>query len=167
MSFQPTKPTGNEWTTYATIMLLAIVLTAFATALQVPQSISEWIRSLRTPEAVVEKGVSPVTEPAVKPHPARQDVCGTWQSQTSQKHYNFVCRSEGLFEVYEVGNGVLIRAGSGKVNADGSVEADLVSPAKNRKGHWKLKLSPDGRIMQGPWYGDDPREFGQLTFYKA
>lgn len=146
-------------------MLLAIVLTALATALQVPQSISQWIRSLRQ-EAVVEKGVSPVAESSIKPRP-RQDVCGTWQSQTSQKHYNFVCRSEGLFEVYEVSTGGLIRAGSGNVDADGSVEAHLVSPAKNRRGRWKLKLSPDGRTMQGPWYGEDPREFGQLTFYKA
>ncbi|MDX6444659.1 MAG: hypothetical protein QOH71_1733 [Blastocatellia bacterium] len=163
MSFEPNTPGRAEWTMYATILLMAMVLTAIATALP----ISQWIRSWLKPDVVAEQKVpGAVPKPdGVRPS-LKRNICGRWQSQTSQKYYNVICESDGLFDVYEVSETGLVKAGSGTVADDGAVEAELVSPSKNRRGHWKLKLSSDGQTMHGPWYGDDPRESGQLTFEK-
>jgi len=167
MSFQPNPQNRTEWTSYATIMLLAIVVTALGTALQVPQSITQWLRSIRMPVPAVQKADSALPEASRIQFSQQEAICGGWQSQTSQKKYQFVCKSNGYFEVYELTESGLIKIGSGSATHDGTVEADLVSIAKNRRGHWKLTLSSDGRMMHGPWYGDDPRESGQLTFYKV
>ena len=163
MSFQPNNLPGRpEWTTYTTMMLLLIAVTAVATALPISQLVRSW---WAPSEAVAENRAS---EPARKSESALslQNVCGRWQSHTSEKSYNFICASDGLFEVYEETSGGLIKVGTGNVSDDGTVKADLVSPAKNRRGHWKLRLSSDGRTMTGPWHGDDPRESGQLAFNK-
>ena len=163
MSFEPNMPGRTEWTMYATILLMAMVLTAIATAFP----ISQWIRSWWTTEVVAEKKV-PGTGPKVNDAPIslKRNICGRWQSQTSQKYYNVICASDGLFEVYETTEAGLVKTGSGSVTDDGAVEAEMISPSKNRKGHWRLKLSSDGHSMKGPWHGDDPRESGELNFEK-
>jgi hypothetical protein len=96
----------------------------------------------------------------------RQNVCGEWLSATSRKQYNFVCQDKDSFEIYETGNQGLNKTGSGKVSAGGDVSADLFSSPKNRRAHLRLRLSPDGRTMDGSWQGEDPRESGQLIFHR-
>jgi hypothetical protein len=97
----------------------------------------------------------------------QQNICGVWLSATSRKKYNFVCQGEGLFEIYEVGESGASKTGTGKIASDGSVEAALLSLAKNRRAQLKLTLSDDGRRLEGSWRGEDPRESGRLMFNKV
>ena len=68
--------------------------------------------------------------------------------------------------MHETNSGQLNKLGSGRVIADGRLEAELVSRTKNRKGYWELQVSPDKNTMEGTWHGDDPRESGRLQFRK-
>ncbi len=167
MNFRTDEP--RRWTGYASLTLVALFIGALAQAAQVPKSVMDLVRQLRTPDLTLRREVPAVPEPSVMPRPtgSERDICGEWLSETSQRQYNFVCNGEGVFDVYEVSDGGMKKSGSGRVIGDGSIEADLVSQTKNRKGHWTLKISSDRRMMQGPWYGEDPREFGHLTLRKV
>lgn len=168
MSFQPGQPRRTEWTGYATLTLILLFIGVIAQALQVPHSINQWLRSLNTKEETLISQVSPVPGPAPVGNPTarRQDMCAEWISSNSQKPYDFICTGPSTFDVHETNNGHLNRIGSGRVVADGRLEAEVVSPAKNRKGYWDLRLSPDKSTLEGTWHGDDPRESGRLQFRK-
>jgi hypothetical protein len=173
MTTQQPSPSQSYWTTskpYAVLTVLAALVAAGAAFYQAwklaptPPSIQEQIvrdspKPVATPLAVPTPSATPIAR--------RQNVCGVWLSITSQKKYNFVCNDQGLFEIYEVSENGSNKTGTGKITDDGSVEADLLSLAKKRKAQLKLRLSADGRMMEGSWRGDDPRESGRLTFQKV
>ncbi len=167
MSFQPGQPRRTEWTGYATLTLILLFIAAIAQALQVPHSINQWLRSLNTKEETLISQVSPVPVPEpVKAKARYQDMCAEWVSSNSQRPYDFICTGPSTFDVHEASNGQLTRIGSGRVVAEDHLEAEVVSPTKNRKGYWQLQLSPDKNTMEGTWHGDDPRESGRLQFRK-
>jgi hypothetical protein len=90
-----------------------------------------------------------------------------WLSETSGKQYNFVCTPQGSFEMYEISDQGQRDVGSGIVAGDGNLDADLHVLTKNKWVHLKLRLSEDGRKMEGSFRGSDPREAGGLTFHKV
>jgi hypothetical protein len=96
-----------------------------------------------------------------------QKDCGLWQSETSEKRYTFICQNENLFDVYlSDPNEGLVKVGTGSFEG-ANVEADLYVKSKNRSAHLSLKLSADGKALEGTWTGLDPREYGQIKFYKV
>jgi hypothetical protein len=110
------------------------------------------------------------TDPTTPPndsHARRQLACGAWLSATSGKHYKFKCPRPDTLEIYEVVRQQEVRNGSGKIAADGGVEADLLVLELKRTAHLKLTPSADGDKLEGSWRGDDPREAGLLTFYRS
>jgi hypothetical protein len=93
--------------------------------------------------------------------------CGVWQSITSEKRYTFVCRTENQFDVYENDPlGLLVKVGSGQFD-QGNVELDLFVRSKNQSAHLSLKLSDDGRSLDGSFTGSDPRESGDISFHRV
>jgi hypothetical protein len=161
MNYQPTQPP------YARITVLALFLAAIAQLLLVPPAWKVWPFTSPTLEPISLNSPIPAPTPHVKPLTEQESICGMWLSETSRKQYNFVCQGQNLFEIYEVGDQGLNKNGSGKIFEGGDVEADILSLTKNRKAHLKLRLSNDGRKMEGSWRGDDPRESGQLTFHRT
>ena len=151
MSSQP--PTGRfpRKSLYAAVMLLCALVGTLAQVVVVPPAWNWW---------PFKKPVQTSTTPT-------PDVCGTWVSATSRKRYDFVCQGQGAFVIYEVTDKGISKNGWGRLMEEGNVEADLQSMPKNRKAHLRLKLSTDGRSMEGSWQGDDPREFGQLMFHRG
>ncbi|HEY9286248.1 MAG TPA: hypothetical protein VIP46_22545 [Pyrinomonadaceae bacterium] len=95
-----------------------------------------------------------------------QKDCGLWQSVTSQKRYTFVCQNESRFDVFEnVPEQGLVKVGIGSFDKD-NVEAVIIVHNKGRKATLSLKLSRDGKQLEGKFSGEDPREFGQVVFRK-
>jgi hypothetical protein len=168
MSFQPAHQQRSEWTGYATLTIILVFIAAIAQALQVPHSLTQWLRSVHTPEAAIAQGPPPVvaSPPATRTTVRQPGMCAEWLSVRSRKRYDFICAGADTFDVYETNNGQLNKIGSGRVLADGHLEAELVSTTKNRKGYWNLELSSDKNAMEGTWHGDDPRESGRLQFSK-
>jgi len=172
MSFQSGRPPRTEWTGYATLTLILLFIASIAQVLQVPHSISQWLRSLNTQQDQLISQVSPVPDPAPVPAPVvekkshYQDMCAEWISSNSQKPYDFICTGPSTLDVHEASNGQINKIGSGRIVTGGRLEAVVVSPTKNRKGYWELQLSPDKSTMAGTWHGDDPRESGRLEFRK-
>lgn len=185
ISQQPQRP-DSDWTktkVYAGVMLLATFVGAGVQVLLVPPAWWPIFRppnqgqnertaqgpTSQEPEQVPPQQSSPmpvVKQPAGQTSP-QQKVCGVWLSTTSQKRYNFVCQGNDSFEIYEVTSQGANKNGSGKLTGDGNVEASLLASPKNRWAHMKLRLSDDGQRLQGSWRGDDPRESGQLMFYRV
>lgn len=164
MNSQTPPPQRTEWTGYATLMLIVVFVGALAEALQVPQSLHEY---LKKPEADISKEIPPPDMPPISRLRVRPpEICAEWSSENSSKQYSFICRGAEIFEVYEVINGRLNRIGSGRFS-DGNISAEVVSLTKNRRGYWQLELSSDKTTLQGTWRGDDPREFGNLKFRKV
>jgi hypothetical protein len=111
---------------------------------------------------------TPKNSPVATPSPvtSQSPICGLWQSETSSKRYNFICKNQNFFELYEVGaDQGLTKVGSGTANGD-AIEVDFFSIAKNRSAKLKLKLFADGQKLEGTMQGIDPRESGWLTFRK-
>ncbi len=166
MSWQP--PTDNlaNSRAYAITMLLAVILGAVAQAFMAPPI--TWLFEKSRGQAAAMPSPTPAPAPNETSSPrSRQNVCGVWVSSTSRKRYDFVCQGQDSFEIYEVSDGGLNKNGAGKLTEDGYVEADLISRPKDRRARLRLKLSADGRTMEGTWQGDDPRESGQLRFHRA
>lgn len=166
MNSQPSVDSLSGKKLYALVMLLTALVGALAQVVVVPPAWGWWpYEGLKTQTSATP---APIPKPAPKTEPlqSQPNVCGTWASATSRKRYDFVCQGQGSFEIYEVSDKGLSKNGSGRLTEEGNVEADILSMPKNRKAHLRLKLSADGRRMEGPWWGDDPRESGQLTFYR-
>jgi len=157
----------TEWTGYGTLMLLVVFVAAVAEALQVPQSLNEYFRSLRKDAEVISKQTSRTAESPIETSPVkRADVCSEWSSQNSTRRYSFVCVGADNFDVYEISDGQLKKIGSGSLNGD-DINAQVVSLTKHRRGYWQLKLSSDKTTLEGTWRGDDPREFGNLKLHRV
>jgi hypothetical protein len=186
MKINQPPATQNAWTQtkiHARVALLAMVVGASAQALLVFPAWNFWPFASATQESTQRtsptSSPSSSTSPPAKTSPSpslsassnasavQQNVCGVWLSETSRKQYNFVCHGQGFFEIYEMSPQGLNKVGAGKITEDGNVEADLVPSTKPRTAHLRLRLLTDGRKMEGPWFGDDPREKGQLTFHKV
>lgn len=167
MNSQP--PTNNLSSSrrYAVAMLLMALISAVAQVVVVPPTWKWWPYEESKAQTSATPTPTPSPTPKTAPLQTQANVCGTWVSMTSQKRYDFVCQGQGSFEIYEVSNRGLNKNGSGRLTEDGNVEADLLSMPKNRRAHVKLKLSADGRRMEGSWRGEDPRESGQLTFHRV
>lgn len=166
MKLQSLKDRVSRKTLYPAVMLLTALIGTLAQVVVVPPAWNWW--PYEPPKA--KTTVTPDTrqpEPKTNPLPSQHTVCGAWISVTSRKRYDFVCGGGGSFEIYEVTDKGLSKNGWGKLTEGGAVEADLVSMPKNRKAHLRLRLSPDGRRMDGSWQGDDPRESGNLIFQRV
>jgi hypothetical protein len=166
MSSQPPDNLSNK-RLYAITMLLTALIGMLAQVIVVPPTLKWW--PYEESKAKTWATPSPTPSPISKtaPHQGQHTVCGTWVSATSRKRYDFVCQGEGSFEIYEVSASGLDKNGTGKLTEEGNVEADLLSKPKNRSAHLRLKLSADGSRMEGSWQGKDPRESGQLMFYRV
>jgi hypothetical protein len=167
---------GRNWSGHIIVVLIMLFLMlagVIVGALQIqklPPSWWPWGGTNNSNRGFVEIGPSPTPKnsPTVTPSAAAPlpSVCGLWQSETSGKKYNFICQGQSFFEMYEVGaDQGLTKVGSGNVNGD-SVEADFFSLTKGRSAKLKLRLSADGRKLEGTLQGNDPRESGWLTFHK-
>lgn len=165
------QPIAIDWTktrTYASLVLLATFITAGAAGLT---AIS---RSLWPERPVTGAADQNQQSPKAAPSPARDEalqrtVCKEWSSATSTKRYNFVCNGTDSIDVYEVTSQGYKKVGSGKFTADRRVELELMVQPNNkhaplRRAHLNLTPSSDGKKLEGPLKGDDPREVGQLTF---
>ena len=164
-----------DWTktrTYASLALLATLITAAAAGLT---AISRSFPPER-PATPNQQEVKTSTTPApAAPPPARDDslqrtVCKEWSSATSKKRYNFVCNGPGAIDVYEVTSKGTRKVGFGNFTADRRVEVELMAQPNNkraplRRAYLNLTPSQDGKKLEGPLTGDDPREVGQLTFH--
>jgi hypothetical protein len=96
-----------------------------------------------------------------------QEDCGLWRSETSEKQYTFICQNENRFDVYVSDpNEGLVKVGTGRFEK-ANVEADVYVKSKNRSAHLSLKLSDDGKTLEGIWTGLDPREYGRIRFRKV
>jgi len=171
MTSQTPTPPRKEWTAYATSTLILVFIATVAQALQVPHALRQYFLSFPKPEVAIAKEIPVQNPPAVTSPPTsrlpvkQQGVCAEWRSENSPRQYSFICVGAETFDVYEVNNGQLNKIGSGHFD-DETVAAEVVSPAKNRKGYWQLKLSADKTTLEGKWRGDDPREFGDLKLRK-
>ncbi len=167
MNLQPPANNLSNTKFYAVAMLLAALIGTAAQVVGLPPAWKWW--------PYKEPGAQTSATPAPSPSPTTQagslqgppNVCGTWVSATSRKRYDFVCQGQRSFEIYEIGDKGLSKNGSGKLTEEGGVEADLISMPKNRRARLRLKLSTDGRRMEGSWQGEDPRESGQLMFHRV
>jgi hypothetical protein len=169
MSSQPPQQPQSDWTKgkfYAAVTILTALIGLGIQALLVPPA---WWPIFWPPASgpAPQSSPTPATSPSAAPVPRQQNVCGVWLSTTSQKRYDFICQGQAAFEVYEVTAQGLNKIGSGRLTEDGNVEASLFISPKNRRAYLNLKLSSDGRKLEGTWKGDDPREFGQLQFNRA
>lgn len=165
MNSQPPADNLSNNKVYAVAMLLAAIIGTLAQVVVIPPTWKWWPYE----ESKAQTSATPVPTPTPKvvPLQGQTNVCGTWISATSRKRYDFVCQGQGSFEIYEVSDKGLSKNGSGKLTEDGSVEADLLSMPKNRRARLKLRISADGRRMEGSWQGEDPRESGQLMFQRV
>lgn len=143
------------------------ILTLVAYLAMVPPAWWPILFPLRPESPVTQNTTTPVVSHPVAAAEVRQSVCGEWLSSTSRKQYNFVCQGKDSFEIYEVGAQGLNKTGSGKLSPGGDIDADILSTPKNRRAHLRLRLSPDGRTMDGSWQGEDLRESGQLMFHRV
>jgi hypothetical protein len=180
----PSKPPTDitKHKVYALAILLATIIAAIAQVLVVPPTFVPWWTTKSSNKESIGKDQSqaepsPSTPPTVPPPVAEssppitpsvtpQDICCVWFSETSRKKYNFVCKGQNSFDIYEVRDQLLTITGSGKIVDDGSIKADILSMAKNRTAHLTLRLSSDRRKIEGSWHGDDPRESGRVVFHK-
>lgn len=167
MNSQPSADSLSSKRLYAVAMLLAALIGTLAQVVVVPSALNWWPND--KPKAQTSATPAPTTISAAKTGPlqSQPNVCGTWVSATSQKRYDFVCQGQGSFEIYEISDKGLNKNGSGKLTEEGNVEADLLSMPKNRRAYLRLRLSADGRRMEGSWQGEDPRESGQLMFHRG
>lgn len=165
MSLLEPPPDITKHKVYALIILVATILAAVAQALVVPPSwLTLWATQSQNKETI--KDPAPVEASPSAPPITTQNVYGVWLSEKSKKKYQFIYHDQNTFVIYEVGDRVLNEVGSGKIDADGSIEADILAKKKGRKAHFRLKLSPDGKKIDGSWKGDDPRESGSIVFVK-
>lgn len=167
MSAKTTKTSQREWTTYAVLMLLVLVVTAVSTAMLVPPAWRAVIDRSQTTEPIVRSPAPLFDGPSVDSQPGLKSVCGLWRSGNSRKQYGFICQQQNAFKIHEINGQGPNNTGSGKVTEDGKVEAHLLILPKKRTAHLKLQLSADGQKLEGTWNGDDPREAGQLTFHRV
>ena len=169
MNQQLEQPPQGAWTKtkfYALIVSLAVLIGTLAQALVVPPAWTWWPVGSPAQEHAVQNSASSVATPSSAPAMGQPNVCGVWRSGTSGKRYNFVCKGQDSFEIYEVSAQGVTKNGSGTLTKESTVEASLLSLPKNRMAYLKLKLSTDGRSMEGSWRGDDLRESGQLVFHR-
>ena len=156
---------GNRF--YAIAMLLAALIGTLAQVVVIPPTWKWWPYEETKPQTSVTPTPTPNLTDKAGSLQNQTNVCGTWVSMTSRKRYDFVCQGQGAFEIYEISDKGLSKNGSGKLTEEGNVEADLLSMPKNRRAHLRLRLSADGRRMEGSWQGEDPRESGQLMFHRV
>lgn len=166
MNSQPPADNLSNNKVYAVAMLLAAIIGTLAQVVVVPPALKWWPYEEQKAQTSATPAPTPNPTPKSGTLQSQTNVCGTWVSATSQKRYDFVCQGQGSFEIYEVSDKGLSKNGSGKLTEDDSVEADLLLMPKNRRAHLRLKLSADGRRMEGSWQGEDPRESGQLMFQR-
>lgn len=167
MNLQPPVDNLSNTKRYAIAMLLMALISAVAQVVVVPPTLKLWPFEESKAQTSATPASTPSPTPQTVPLQSQSNVCGTWMSATSRKRYDFICQGEDYFEIYEVSDKGLSKNGSGKLTKEGNVEADLLSMPKNRRAHLRLRLSVDGRRMEGSWQGKDPRESGQLMFHRV
>jgi hypothetical protein len=170
---QPPKQ-GKDYSGHILVVLLSLLLAlagVIVGALQiqrVPPPWWPWGPTNRIVEVSPTPTPTPQSSPVVTPSPVIQQfsICGSWQSETSGKRYNFVCRNINFFEIYEVGTDLgLTKVGSGTITGE-VIKASYFSTTKRRNAKLELKPSADGMKLEGTMQGDDPREAGWLTFHR-
>ncbi len=169
MSSQPPQPPQFDWSKtkfYTGVALITMLLGIGIQASLVPTAWWPILFPAPTERPGPQSSPVPVTISSANPLVRQQNVCGVWLSETSRKRYNFICQAQDSFEIYEISDQGLNKNGSGKLTEDGNIEAEFLSLPKNRRAHLKLRLSADGRKMEGSWQGDDPRESGRLLFHR-
>lgn len=180
------KVPQRDWTKtlpYAALVLLATLITAGAGAystIKTPATPPPAPTSAPTPTPTSLAHPSP--SPGVETRPRnpltaadvarQQSFCREWISAGSGKRYNFVCRDQDVFDVYVLSAHGPERIGTGTILKDNSVETDVVISPRNRaaqprNSHWNLKLSANGKKLEGMHSGDDPRETFQLSFHRV
>lgn len=177
MSSQPQSKDLSKHRGYLIATLITAVVAAIAQAL----GLLPLYKIYPTETPINTPGVEISVPPSVEPPPTQnppntnppttqslmlQNLCGGWFSETSQKRYDFVCQAQAYFDIYDVTDQGRNKVGSGKMLEGGTIEANILVLKKNRIAHLTLSISADGRKMNGSWQGNDPREFGKITFHK-
>ena len=166
------QPISIDWTktrTYASLALLATFITAGAAGLTaISRSFWPERPAIQDQSAIQDQQREKAPSQA-RDNALQQMVCKEWSSATSGKRYNFVCNGADSIDVYEVTSQGNKKVGAGKFTSDRRVEVELMVQPNNkraplRRAHLNLTPSPDGKKLEGPMKGDDPREVGQLTF---
>src|SRR4051812_14173171 len=139
MSFQPSR-TRTGARNYKRALAIAAIVTAIATALLVIPPY--W-------HLIVERGLTPGPGPvplptlAASPTPVpsvndqvppvtqQQQVCGRWQSNESQKIYDFICQGPGAFQIRQIDRTGRENTGTGTASANGQVQAEILIARNN------------------------------------
>src|SRR3989442_12554083 len=137
---------------YGALTLLVLAIGAISTALLVPPAWRAYRAQTPTlpyqdPINSASSGVSVTPSPITRM--SAPAVCGVWRSETSQKQYAFVCHGQNRIHVSEINDHGSSNSGSGKINADGKIEVDILVLTKNRTDHLSLTISVDGQEMEG------------------
>jgi hypothetical protein len=119
------------------------------------------------PTPNVASGSQPT--PVTTPPPAvtqtdQHQVCGRWQSDGSEKTYDFICRDRVTFQLRQINGAGGENSGSGTFTADGQVHAQILIARNNRTAYLKLRLSGDGQRLDGFWSGSAAIETGAVSF---
>jgi hypothetical protein len=172
-----TTTTQRDWTKTFPYACLVLMATLASTGVLVYKTMkSDSVQGREQPASTP----SPTPMPTPSPTPweknpevlARQQrVCSEWIFALTGGRYNFVCRGSDTFDIYVVRDNGSKRVGAGKIGTDGSVEGDLLIPkhpdSAPRHSHWSLKITTDGKRLEGTHYGEDPREEFPLIFDRA
>jgi hypothetical protein len=175
MSFQPSR-TRTSAKNYKRALVIAALMTAIATALLV---IPPWWHLIMEPGLTPGPGPVP-TLPVSSPTPVpsvsdqvrpvtrqpQQQVCARWQSNESQKTYDFICQGPGAFLVRQIDSDGRENTGTGTASADGQVQVEILIARNNRTAHLRLRLSGDGQRLEGSWYGNATVESGEVSFHR-
>jgi hypothetical protein len=176
MSTQSPNPQQQkDWSKHRAVVLitlLCLIITAIAGSLLVPPAwlgvpeFHRWWYPAPAPSPQPSPGPQPSPPPPPVEPADNQALCGQWQSLTSGKRYNFVCRGTDSFEIYEIVPGsVPVRVGFGRV-IKRNVDVNFISREKGRTAILTLRLSDDAQTLEGIMEGVDERERGRLTFRK-
>jgi hypothetical protein len=168
MSYQTIRRWSSR-TIYTILGLIIALVTAVSTALLVPPAWWNLQRnpaSTQQPEPVARNSAVPSGNQVI-PIAKQQTVCGLWQSESSQKKYDFVCQGQSSFQVHEIGSTRQNNTGSGTIREDGQIQAEMLITKRGRTAHLRLHLSNDGQKIEGSWYGGDAKESGTLSFHRV
>ena len=131
---------------------------------------------------------APVFASSGEEHLRVPEVCGAWKSVTSRKTYEFRCRGNGSFDVYELGQ----RIGEGVQIGDSVTATVSILVTKSQDTHqtgttqdgvkvevyvhseqsasrpalFRMRLNPQGDLV-GTFRGTDPRENGDIRFIRV
>jgi hypothetical protein len=168
---------------YRLIIASAAIVTAIAAALalvppwrvmiiemlgfSVPVAPAKQLPPSSAPEPPVATLPNPVTNPDPTSRTEQHQVCGSWQSNGSQKTYAFICRGSGVLQIRQIDSTGRENTGTGTASADGQVQAEIRIARNNRRAYLRLRLSTDGQRLDGTWYGNAAEESGEVSFHRV